>query len=191
MKLSLAVLIPALLLAGCGVTAPHNNKGYADLDSLGFSDTDTTMSLSLGPAVLHSAAGFIEDDPETKELLLKLDGVRVRTYRIVRGQERVAERIDKMSNKLVENGWEPVITVQEDGERTRMLVRIHAEKIAGLIVFTLDSTEAVIVNVMGDLSPDLFNGTMTALQVEVPEVKVLASAPADSAATWEAVPTLP
>ena len=42
MKLSLLVLIPSLLVGACGVTAPHSSEGYADLDSLGFSDTDTT-----------------------------------------------------------------------------------------------------------------------------------------------------
>jgi hypothetical protein len=191
MRLSLLVLIPSLLVGGCGVTAPHSSEGYADLDSLGFADTDTTMTLSLGPAVLHRAAGFIEDDPEIRELLLNLEGVRVRTYRIVDGQERVAGRIDKMSKKLEKQGWEPVITVQEGGDRTRMLVRIHAQKIAGLTVFTLDSTEAVIVNVMGDLSPELFTDAMIALQVDVPEVQVLATVPADSAATWAAAPTAP
>lgn len=188
MKFALALLVTTLLLTGCGITAPHTNRGYADLDSLGFSDTDTTMSLSLGPTVLHRAAYFVEDDPEIKELLLNLDGVRVRTYRIVDGQERVAERIDKMGKKLEEQGWEPVITVQEEGDRTRMLVRMYADKIAGVTVFTLDSSEAVIVNVMGDLSPELFADTMIALQVDVAEVQV-ATAPADSAATWVAAPT--
>jgi hypothetical protein len=175
MKPLLLLLIS--LLVGCGVTAPHTNEGYADLDSLGFADTDTTMSLSLGPSVLHFAAGFVEGDPATRELLLKLDGVRVKTYRIVAGQERVAARIDKMSSRLESQGWEPVVTVQEDGERTRMLVKMQAQNIAGLTVITLDSQEAVIVNVMGSLSPDLFADAMVALQVDVPVVQVAAASP--------------
>jgi hypothetical protein len=165
------------LLVGCGVTAPRTNQGFADLDSLGLADTDTTMSLSLGPSVLHFAASFVDDEPETRELLLRLDGVRVKTYRIVSGQERVAQRIDKMSARLESQGWEPVVTVQEAGERTRMLVRMHAQNIVGLTVITLDSHEAVIVNVMGDLSPDLFADAMIALQVDVPTVQVAAASP--------------
>ena len=161
-----------LLVSACGITAPRSNAGYADLDSLGFADTDSTVSLSFGPTVLRMAAGFIDDDPETKEILLNLDGVRVKVYDIVRGQERVAQRIDKMTAKLRRQGWETVITVQEGDERTHVLVKMDGPNIAGLTVIALDEQEAVIVNVMGNLSPEMFSGTMAALEVDVPRVRV-------------------
>ena len=161
-----------LLVSGCGITAPRSNAGYADLDSLGFADTDSTVSLSFGPTVLHMAAGFIDDDPETKEMLRSLDGVRVKTYDIVHGQERVAHRIDKMTAKLRRRGWQTVITVQEGDERTHVLVKMDGPNIAGLTVIALDEQEAVIVNVMGNLSPEMFSGTMAALEVDVPLVRV-------------------
>jgi hypothetical protein len=161
-----------LLVSGCGITAPRSNAGYADLDSLGFADTDSTVSLSLGPTVLRMAAGFIDDDPETKEMLMNLDGVRVKVYDIVRGQERVAHRIDKMTAKLRRQGWETVITVQEGDERTHVLVKMDGPNIAGLTVIALDEQEAVIVNVMGNLSPEMFSGTMAALDVDVRGVRV-------------------
>jgi hypothetical protein len=169
---ALLSIILVLLVSGCGLTAPRGNEGYADLDSLGFVDTDTTLSLSFGPSALHMAAGFIDEDPETRELLMNLDGVRVKIYDIVRGQERVAQRIDKMSAKLQRQGWEPVVTVQEPGERTHVLVKMNGSVIAGLTVISLDEREAVIVNVMGNLSPEMFSGTMAALAVDVPEVRV-------------------
>lgn len=164
-----------LLVSGCGVLAPSSSEGYADLDSLGFADTDSTMSLSFGPSVLRMAAGFIDDDPATRELLLNLEGVRVKVYDVVRGQERVALRIDKMSAKLRRQGWEPVVTVQEGDERTQVLVKMKGPDIVGLTVISLDEHEAVIVNVMGNLSPELFSGTMVALEVDVPEVRVATS----------------
>ena len=164
-----------LLVSGCGITAPRSNQGYADLDSLGFADTNSTLSLSIGPSVLRLAAGFIDDDPETKAMLLNLDGVRVKVYDIIDGQERVALRIDKMIAKLRRQGWEPVVTVQEDDERTHVLVKWNGPAIAGLTVIALDDQEAVIVNVMGNLSPEFFSGTMAALEVDVPEVRVATS----------------
>ena len=161
-----------LLVSGCGISAPRSNAGYADLDSLGMADTDTTVSLSFGPTVLRMAAGFIDDDPETKEMLLSLDGVRVRVYDVVDGRERVAQRIDDMRAKLQRQGWETVVTVQEGDERTHVLVKMSGPDIAGLTVFALDEHEAVIVNVMGNLSPESFAGTMAALDVDVPGVQV-------------------
>jgi hypothetical protein len=168
----LVSIVLVLLVSGCGITAPRSNEGYADLDSLGFSDTDSTVSLSFGPSALRLAAGFIDDDPETSELLLNLAGVRVKVYEIVRGQERVAQRIDKMSAKLRRQGWEPVLTVQEEDERTQVLVKMNGPDIVGLTVIALDEHEAVFVNVMGNLSPELFTETMVALEVDVPEVQV-------------------
>jgi len=171
-QLSILLLLVA---TGCGITAPRSSEGYADLDSLGFVDTDSTLSLSFGPSTLRLVASFIDEDPETKELLMNLDGVRVKIYDIVRGQERVAQRIDKMTAKLRKQGWETVITVQEAHERTHVLVKMNGPVIAGLTVIALDEHEAVIVNVMGNLSPEMFSGTMAALEVEVPGVQVAAS----------------
>jgi hypothetical protein len=62
--------------------------------------------------------------------------------------------------------------VQEPGERTHVLVKMNGSVIAGLTVISLDEREAVIVNVMGNLSPEMFSGTMAALAVDVPEVRV-------------------
>ena len=162
----------ALLVGSCGITAPRSSEGFADLDSLGFADTDSTMSLSLGPTVLRMAAGSVDDDPATRELLLNLDGVRVKTWDVVGGQQRVAQRIDEMSLKLQRQGWEAVISVQEQNERTHILVKMNGPDIAGLIVINMDAQEAVIVNVMGNLSPQMFTKTMVALEVDVPRVDV-------------------
>ena len=156
----IATLALALSLLGCGVTASSNNAGYADLDSLGFKDVDTTMSLSLGSSILHFASSNMEDDPETRILLRNLDGVRVKTYDIVGDGARVLDRIDKMSQKLQKQGWEPVITVREEGERTVLLMKTRGQRIVGLTVINCDAVEAVVVNVMGDLRPEMFAETI-------------------------------
>ena len=173
--LTRAVLVSmaaVLFVCSCGVMAPRSNEGFADLDSLGFADTDSTMSLSLGPTVLRMVAGSVDDDPATRELLLNLEGVRVKTYDVVGDRQRVAQRIDAMSLKLQRQGWEPVVTVQEGDERTHILIKMSGPDIAGLTVINMDAHEAVIVNVMGNLSPQMFTKTMAALDVNVPEVQV-------------------
>lgn len=168
----LAVLALTLALTGCGITASSRNEGFADLDSLGFRDVDTTMNLSIGRTLLHFAATHVDDDPEARMLLRNLDGVRVKTYDIVGDGQRVAQRIDHMSQKLQHNGWVPVVMVREAGERTVMLMKPRGETIVGLTVITCDAQEAVVVNVMGELHPDMFAQTMVALEVDVPEVQV-------------------
>ena len=172
-------LCAALLLAGCGLTAPRSNAGFAELDSLGLSDTDRVMSLSIGPALLRFAARHVEGDPETQALLRDLSGVRVRVYTIEGSAQKVAGRMEHMGSRLQSDDWQPVLLVREPGQHTQMLMRTDGDRIAGLVVMAVESDEAVIVNIMGDLKPELFSKTMAQLQVDkAPRVEVAGSDPA-------------
>ena len=166
------VIATAVLVSGCGITARRSSQGYADLGSLRNTDTDKTLSLSLGPSVLRFAAGFMEDDPATQQLLRNLDGVRVKTYAVGESVEQVSLRIDEISQRLQNQGWEPVVVVQEFNERTHILVKLDGDNIAGLTVMNVDGEELVLINVMGNLPPESFSQTMAALDVTAPEVRV-------------------
>lgn len=167
-----AALVAAAALAACGLTAPRSNEGYADLDSLGLLDTDRVMALSIGPSLLNFAARHLDDDPGTQALLRSLDGVRVRIYEIDGDPANVAGRMARMNDKLTGQGWAPVAVVQEDNERSYMLMKDAGDIITGLTVITSDGEEAVVVNVMGDLQPEYFSDTMAILDVPAPEVQV-------------------
>jgi hypothetical protein len=157
----------ALLLGGCGLTAPRGNAGFADLDSLGIADTDRVLSLSIGPALLRFAARHVEDDPQTRALLRSLDGVRIRIYEIDGDPARVAARMDGMSAKLEGSGWERVMLVRDRDEQAHMLVRLDGDRICGMTVLVSDGDqEAVVINLMGDIQPQQFGGVMAALEVD-------------------------
>ena len=162
-----------LSLSGCGLTAPHNNEGYAELDALNMRDVDSTMTLSIGPTLLRIATRAMDDDPHTQALLQQLEGVRVRIYEINGDAGRVAADMDRMSEALRQLKWEPVILVREEGERTHMLSKSNADGIVGLTLLTTDKHEAVVINVMGDLNPEFFADTMAALEVPSPAIDVV------------------
>lgn len=164
---ALLALMAALLLGGCGLTAPRSSQGFADLDSLGIADTDRVLALSIGPALLHFAARHVEDDPETQALLRSLDGVRIRIYEIDGDPARVAARMDGMSAKLEGSGWERVMLVRNRDEQAHMLVRLDGDRICGMTVLVSDGDqEAVVINLMGDIQPQQFGGVMAALEVD-------------------------
>ena len=167
----LAVVILCLALTACGLTAPRSNAGYADLESLGMRDTDRVMTLSIGPSLLRFAASHVDDDPEVRELLKRLDGVRIRIYEIDGDAGRVAGRMDSMSRRLQDEGWEPVMLVREDNEATHMLLRVIDQQIRGLTVLVSDGdSEAVVINLMGEIQPQQFGDVMLALDVDAPGV---------------------
>lgn len=167
------LLLAAASFTACGITAPHGNEGFADLDSLGLLDTDRKMVLSIGPTLIRIAVWALdEDDPETAALLRGIDGVRIRIYEIDGDPDRVSERIDRMAGNLARDDWTPVMLVREEGECTHMLMRGAGDRIRGLTLITSDGREAVVINVMGDLQPEYFSEAMAALDVDAPDVEV-------------------
>jgi len=156
-----------LALAGCGITAPRSSEGFANLDSLGVADTDRVLTLSIGPTLLRFAANHVEDDPETRELLRGLDGVRIRIYEIDGNAARVASRMSAMSDRLQASGWEQVMLVRSEDEQAHMLVKIADGHIRGMTVLVTDGEdEAVVVNLMGEIRPQKFGSLMAALDVD-------------------------
>ena len=167
--------ILALTLTACGITAPRSNDGYANLDSPGISETNRTMSLSLGPTVLRFAARFLDDDPETQALLRSLDGVRVRIYEVDGDSEVSAQNFTHMGTKLNKDGWEPVMLIREEGELVQMFAKASGTGIQGLTIVSSDDEEVVVVNVMGDIDPRYYRDVMVALEVDdAPEVQIAA-----------------
>lgn len=177
--------LAAVLLTGltaCGLTAPRSNDGFADLDSLGMFDTDRVISLSIGPTLLHFAANYVDDDPEVRDLLRSLDGVRVRVYEVDGDAQKVAGRMQRMSDRLQQDGWEPVMLVRQEDEQAHMLVRVVDDRMCGLTVLVLDGeSEAVVVNLMGSFEPEQFGQMMAALDVDAGGVDRIEVAEEDEA----------
>ena len=170
----------AIALSACGLTAPRSSDGYANLESLGMRDTDKVMTLSIGPTLLHFVASHIDDDPEIRELLKGLDGVRIRIYEINGDTGRVAARIDNMSRHLQDDGWEPVLLIREEDEATHMLLRTIDGQIRGMTVLVSDGeSEAVVINLMGEIKPQQFGDVMLALDTDTPGIEDVQPAPGE------------
>ena len=170
------MLFAGLMVIGvcsCGITAPRSNEGYANLDSPGMNDTNRTMALSIGPTTLRFAARFLDDEPETQALLRSLDGVRVRTYEVYGDSDRIVRNFERMGGKLLDDGWDPVLLVREEGELVQMYIKSSAGSIRGLTIVSADESEVVVVNVMGDIDPVYYSDVMLALDMDdTPEIQV-------------------
>lgn len=174
-RIVVTVTILALMISACGITAPRSNEGYANLDSPGMSETDRTMSLSLGPTTLRFAARFLDDEPETQVLLRSLKGVRIRTYEVDGDSEIITRNMESMGNKLNRDGWAPVMLVREEGDLVQMYAKHTDAKIQGLTIVSVDNQEVVVINIMGNIDPAHFSDVMVALDVEAaPQVQIAA-----------------
>jgi hypothetical protein len=179
MRSFFVVLGLLMALTGCGITAPHDNVGYADLGGMGFRDVNHRTTVSIGPALLRFAARHVDDDPDTRAILRGLEGVQVRIFEIDGDADRVAQKLKRISTHLQASEWLPVAVIQEQGEQVHVLVRTQDDTIMGLAVLTADHDEAVLVNVIGELSPRVFGSSefgkaMASLDVDMSEFSLLA-----------------
>ena len=171
--LVLALTLSVFMLSSCGITAPRSNEGFANLDSPGMSDTDRTMTISLGPTTLRFAARFMDDEPETQALLRSLDGVRIRIYEVTGDNERIARNFEHMGHKLSKDGWNPVMLIREEDELVQMYVKPSGNVIKGLTIVSADDEDVVVINIMGDIDPVYYSDVMLALNVDdAPEVQI-------------------
>jgi phenylalanyl-tRNA synthetase beta subunit len=172
-NISAEILIGGLAcaaLSGCGIAAPSHGEGVADLESLDLSEyVSETTSFSLGPTPLSIAAWFMDGESE-KLLLRELDGVRVKIFEISGDVDAVAAKLRELSATLQSQNWDPIVRVKDEGEQADILVRVSAETIQGLVVLVLDDKEAVVVNVIGELQPELLAEALTALDIDIPGI---------------------
>lgn len=164
---TLVIATALLTLAACGLTAPKSGPGFAELASPGIWDTDRQFAISLGPTILRFAASHIDDDPEVEALLRSLDGVRIRVYEIDGDSSKVADRMDLMQDDLRGDGWAPVMIVREGNERTHLMLKSSGGEVHGMTLLSSDGeSEAVVINLIGDIQPEMFSDVMVALDID-------------------------
>lgn len=173
---SVLLLLCTWMLAGCGFTGNlYGDPGYASFDSPGLFDTDRVVALSLGPLPLRLARIVIDDDedPEAAMFLKHLDAVRIYVYEIDRNPEQVKQRMQSTVDRLEQDGWQPVVAIRDDGELVRVLFRmINEDQIRGMVVMVQDEEELVLINLIGDLKPEMFNSYMNGLDIDTPAVSI-------------------
>jgi hypothetical protein len=170
----LAVTAAIGTLMSCGITGNfRHDAGYADFDSPGLLDTDREIGLSLGPLPLSIARLFVGDDPDLGPLMKDLRAARVYVYEVDGNTERVAQRIATTQSELMTDGWLPIVTIREDGERVAVLAHDDRRgKLRGLAVIVQDDEDVVLVNLIGDIHLESFNVYMAGLEVDAPQVDI-------------------
>jgi len=159
-----------LLSSGCGVTGNKRlHPGYANFDFPAMMDSDRVFALSVGQLPLKIAAWAIDEDeePELAGMLRELKAVRVYIFELEERPDRSLQRIRKTGQRLVERGWSSLVRVSDDGEQTHVLARLDGNAIAGLAVLTGDEEEAVFVNMIGNIRPEMFNDIMQELNTGI------------------------
>ena len=128
--------------------------GYVDFGELNSTFGEPTVQISIGASLL-SLVGTLsaQEDPEAAELFKKLNGVRVNVFETEAMAVGAVDLVKDISGKLSESGWESVVTVNSADEQVRVFMKINGETVDGITVMAVEESEAVFVNVIGNINP--------------------------------------
>ena len=128
--------------------------GYVDFGELNSTFGEPTVQISIGASLL-SLVGTLsaQEDPEAAELFKKLNGVRVNVFETEAMAVGAVDLVKDISGKLSESGWESVVTVNSADEQVRVFMKLNGETVDGITVMAVEESEAVFVNVIGNINP--------------------------------------
>jgi len=104
----------------------------------------TTINISNGLLFLLSC---VDNDDELDKMSKNLDGIRI----IV--DESRGEKVrftDELKEYIAKGGYEEMITVNEEDEKVRILIKHNKEKIQEMLILVDSDDENVLVQMTGD-----------------------------------------
>ena len=142
--------------------------GYVDFGDLGDTFGEPTVQISVGASLLSLVGSLsASEDPEAAEMFKRLKGVRVNVYENTEVTAEGLDLVKNVSNKLSGDGWESVVTVNSEDEQVRIFMKINDDVVQGITVMVVEATEAVFVNVIGDINPAELEKVMDNFDVDI------------------------
>ena len=142
--------------------------GYVDFGELNSIFGEPTVQISIGESLLNMVGALsAEEDPEAAELFRKLNGVRVNVFETEAMADGAVDLVKDISTKLSDQGWESVVTVNSADEQVRIFMKISEDRVDGITVMAVEETEAVFVNVIGDINPAELERVMDNFDVDI------------------------
>ena len=171
MKLKIVLMCLAAMLAlpvMAQEDALKDYSGYVDFGELGSIFGEPTVQIAVGASLLNLVSSLsAEEDPDAAALLKRLNGVRVNVYETSGFADGAVDYVKNISADLGNLGWESVVTVNSDEEQVRIFMKINGDMVEGITVMAVEDTEAVFVNVIGNINPDELGKVMDKFDIDI------------------------
>jgi len=160
-----------LLAAGSALAqedALKDYAGYVDFGELTAIFGEPTVQIAVGETLLGLVGSLsAKEDPEAAALFNRLQGVRVNVFEDTDVLAAGVDYVKEVSQKLSSAGWESVVTVNSADEQVRIFMKIAGDRVEGITVMAVEETEAVFVNVIGDINPEELQRVMENFDVDI------------------------
>jgi hypothetical protein len=146
--------------------------GYVDFGELMGEYGEPKVMINLGGSILRFVGGMTEDDPEASALLQQLKGVRINVYAIDGKPEAAVQKITQVKNSLQGAQWEPIVQVNDEGEKAQIFIKLNGDTMEGLTVMAVDDEEAVFINIIGQMDPAQLSQVMDNFDVDIDGIEI-------------------
>lgn len=152
-----------------------SERGYIDFGNLKSVYGQPKVEINLGKAMLGFVGAAAEaEDPEVAELIKNLKSVRVLVYDILHDASEALKTVDRVTEDIQKDGWETVVSVNEEKEKVRVYMKMSDTLIDGLVVMAVDEnssgqdkSEAVFINIIGQLDPQQIGRVTQRLNIDL------------------------
>jgi len=174
MKSLRSVVIAASLAAALSISAfgAESEPGYVDLGKLVPAAKGEFVEVNLSAGMLKFAAKLAAgQEPEAAALIANLRHVRVNVVSLDESNRQgTIDHIESIRSKLSAQGWTQMVTVREKGDQSNVDVHVKQRSedvIDGLVITVIDKKgEAVLVNIVGNISADQISQVASNLNIE-------------------------
>ena len=135
-------------------TSLSDHPGYFPLEELEIiSSEEASVEINLQGAMLKMIGkATIAEDPEFAEIVSNLEAIRVRIAPMENlDPDKARSAMAQGAALLEERGWQAMVRIRDEDEQVYIYSLESGESMAGMTVLVVDSDEAVMVNLVGDI----------------------------------------
>lgn len=137
-------------------TSNAQSAGLVTFDDLSKDYGEPKVEINLSKQLLGLIGAFAKNEnPELSELASNIESITVRVYNITDDAQAALNLIDTTTKRLRKGNWQPIVSVNEEGEKVRIFSKSTGDVMDGMVVMVVDtsSKEAVFINVVGQIDP--------------------------------------
>ena len=136
-----------------------DHPGYVDFSELNeIAGSEPSVEVSLKEPLLRLITNILKNnEEEAAQFISTLIRVNVRVFDSSRiDTDRMTQTMSAVAQRLDADSWERVVRVREGTDHVDVYFRLSedAELIQGIAIMVTEPDETVLVNIVGDISPD-------------------------------------
>ena len=146
----------AVLCSSCTVKAnpkslimqPTNDEVESIFKEFKSGDNVTYVNL---PKTLIKLGLKVANDETANALAKQIDELQILTFE--EADQKTKDSFYNRINKLEMKGYEPMVKVNEDGEKVRIFIKGNEKEVQSLVIFAMDKEDCSLINIVGHINP--------------------------------------